>query len=154
MKDGSLPTSTTYQELLTHSQAWRVSRLVPSVIFGECMPLLSLPFSYLLTLLLPTTSYPAFLPPFLITQNHYRRVKQLVEECKTSRQIMDNYLKAKYAKDKEEEERTQLLERRTKVHLLSSLPSSPSFSLPSLLNTERRLRSSEILHTDFSSTKT
>jgi len=42
------------------------------------------------------------------------RVKQLMEECKTSRQSMDNYLKAKYAKDKEEEERTQLLERRTK----------------------------------------
>jgi len=42
------------------------------------------------------------------------RVKQLTEECKTSRQAVDTYMRTKYAKDKEEEERTQLMERRSK----------------------------------------
>jgi len=39
------------------------------------------------------------------------RAKQLVEDCKTSRQSMEDYLKAKYAKEKDEEYRKRLLER-------------------------------------------
>eukprot|EP00026_Physarum_polycephalum_P013867 Phypoly_transcript_14320.p1 GENE.Phypoly_transcript_14320~~Phypoly_transcript_14320.p1 ORF type:complete len:217 (+),score=27.35 Phypoly_transcript_14320:2-652(+) len=39
------------------------------------------------------------------------RVKQLVEDCKTARQSMEGYLKVKYAKDKDEEDRRKLLER-------------------------------------------
>jgi len=42
------------------------------------------------------------------------RVKQLVEECKNMRKSMDTYLQSKYAQAREEDERSKLLERRSK----------------------------------------
>jgi hypothetical protein len=59
-------------------------------------------------------SITIFIPP-VSSLNHDGRVQQLVEDCKTSRYSMEEYLKAKCAIDKEEEYRQRLLERHNTV---------------------------------------